>query len=169
MFAGATSLACANGLFYWTDGDEVLAEEYHAGQNSYYHNAFPEPGGSVGRKRRFVAVLVDLPTAQPIPVPVNPPTSVQAVLGSHVAKVSWHQPHLLGGQGENFREDYLPVNLKNIYVITLCLQERERGKIGHLWWTFAKTAIVAETRMSLVRFAGAGARCEVCVQVRGMW
>lgn len=37
---------------------------------------------------------------QPVPVPVNPPTGVQAVLGSERAKVSWQAPHLLGGQGK---------------------------------------------------------------------
>jgi len=38
--------------------------------------------------------------SQPIPVPVNPPTGVQAVLGAERAKVSWQVPHLLGGQGK---------------------------------------------------------------------
>ena len=38
--------------------------------------------------------------SQPVPVPVNPPTGVQAVLGSERAKVSWQAPHLLGGQGK---------------------------------------------------------------------
>lgn len=38
--------------------------------------------------------------SQPVPVPVNPPTGVQAVLGAERAKVSWQAPHLLGGQGK---------------------------------------------------------------------
>lgn len=45
-----------------------------------------------------VHVLMD--ASQPAPVPVNPPTGVQAVLGAKMAKVSWRAPYLLGGQGK---------------------------------------------------------------------
>lgn len=38
--------------------------------------------------------------SQPVPIPVNPPTGVQAVLGAERAKISWQAPHLLGGQGK---------------------------------------------------------------------
>ncbi|XP_061926816.1 proto-oncogene tyrosine-protein kinase ROS isoform X9 [Apis cerana] len=94
-FKNVVSLAMANGLFYWTNGEEVLIEGYHSGQNRYFHNAYPDRlNGS------FVSVNVLMNASQPVPVPVNPPTGVQAVLGVERAKVSWQAPHLLGGQGK---------------------------------------------------------------------
>lgn len=41
-FNNVVSLAMANGLFYWTNGEEVLTEGYHSGQNRYFHNAYPD-------------------------------------------------------------------------------------------------------------------------------
>lgn len=95
LFRNVTSLAIANGLFYWTNGDEVFAEDYHEGQDTYFHNHYP---GLTDRS--YVSVAVDLPASQPIPVPVNPPIQVQAVLGGHLAKITWQTPHLVGGQGK---------------------------------------------------------------------
>ncbi|XP_021913370.1 proto-oncogene tyrosine-protein kinase ROS isoform X3 [Zootermopsis nevadensis] len=95
MFQNVVSLAMANGVFYWTNGEEVLYEEYHPIHNSYFHNAYPDRPD-----KSFVSVSVNLPTSQPIPIPVNPPTNVQAILGSKLAKTSWQVPHLLGGQGK---------------------------------------------------------------------
>ncbi|XP_024885319.1 proto-oncogene tyrosine-protein kinase ROS isoform X3 [Temnothorax curvispinosus] len=94
-FNNVVSLAMANGLFYWTNGEEVLTEGYHAGQNRYFHNSYPDKSDT-----SFVSVTVLMNASQPVPVPVNPPTGVQAVLGAERAKVSWQAPHLLGGQGK---------------------------------------------------------------------
>ncbi|XP_015109279.1 proto-oncogene tyrosine-protein kinase ROS [Diachasma alloeum] len=94
-FKNVLSLAMANGLFYWTNGEEVLTEGYHAGQKLYFHNAYPDRSDG-----SFVSVNVLMDASQPVPVPVNPPTGVQAVLGAERAKVSWQAPHLLGGQGK---------------------------------------------------------------------
>lgn len=97
MFYSARSIAYANGLFYWTNGDEMLAEEYHAQSDSYFHNEYPlvfNMSKIVPRK-----VLVNLRSCQPIPVPVNPPIGVQSVMGVSKAKVAWSPPHLLGHQG----------------------------------------------------------------------
>ncbi|KAG7201761.1 hypothetical protein KM043_004482 [Ampulex compressa] len=94
-FRNVVSLAMANGLFYWTNGEEVLTEGYHPGQNRYFHNAYPDRSDG-----SFVSVNVLMDSSQPVPVPVNPPTGVQAVLGAERAKVSWQAPHLLGGQGK---------------------------------------------------------------------
>lgn len=100
-FKNVVSLTMANGLFYWTNGDEVLTEGYHSGQNRYFHNAYPDkPDGS------FVSVNILMDASQPVPVPVNPPTGVQAVLGADRAKVSWQPPHLLGGQGKGAWQDW---------------------------------------------------------------
>ncbi|XP_043520805.1 proto-oncogene tyrosine-protein kinase ROS isoform X2 [Frieseomelitta varia] len=94
-FKNVVSLAMVNDLFYWTNGEEVLIEGYHLGQNRYFHNAYPDRSNG-----SFVSVNVLMDASQPVPVPVNPPTGVQAVLGMERAKVSWQAPHLLGGQGK---------------------------------------------------------------------
>jgi len=99
MFQNVVSLAMANGVFYWTNGEVVLYEEYHPYQNSYFHTAYPDRPD-----KSFVSVSVNLPSSQPIPVPVNPPTNVQAILGPTLAKTSWQVPHLLGGQGDSKKE-----------------------------------------------------------------
>ncbi|XP_014482097.1 PREDICTED: proto-oncogene tyrosine-protein kinase ROS isoform X2 [Dinoponera quadriceps] len=95
QFNHVVSLAMANKLFYWTNGQEILTEGYHSGQNRYFHNAYPARlDGSI------ISVNVLMNASQPVPIPVNPPTGVQAVLGAERAKVSWQAPHLLGGQGK---------------------------------------------------------------------
>lgn len=93
-FKNVLSLAIANDKFYWADGTVVYNEEYHPMCNCYYHNTYPYLTGHSYNK-----VIVNLPSAQPIPVPVNPPTSVQAIFGTYLAKTTWLPPHLLGFQG----------------------------------------------------------------------
>jgi len=99
MFQNVVSLAMASGVFYWTNGEVVLFEEYHPFHKSYFHTAYPDRPD-----KSFVSVSVNLPSSQPIPVPVNPPTNVQAILGPTLAKTSWQVPHLLGGQGDCMKE-----------------------------------------------------------------
>ncbi|XP_041979738.1 proto-oncogene tyrosine-protein kinase ROS isoform X2 [Aricia agestis] len=91
-FFSVKSLAYANGLFYWTNGQEMLTEEYHPQKNSYFHNEYP-------LEYDTRQVLVALRSCQPIPLPVNPPLSVQSIMGIDRGKVSWSPPHLLGHQG----------------------------------------------------------------------
>ncbi|XP_045769581.1 proto-oncogene tyrosine-protein kinase ROS isoform X2 [Maniola jurtina] len=97
MFFSARSIAYANGLFYWTNGREMLTEEYHKQSDSYYHNEYPLAYNTKTLATR--QVLVALRSCQPIPVPVNPPLGVQSIMGIDRAKVSWSRPHLLGHQG----------------------------------------------------------------------
>lgn len=87
------SLAMANNLFIWTNGKEVLKEEYHLVHHSYYHNSYPDASN-------IIAVCVNSTSSQPIPVPVNPPHNCQALLSSTRAKVSWQIPQLVGDQGK---------------------------------------------------------------------
>ncbi|XP_037919299.1 protein sevenless isoform X2 [Hermetia illucens] len=95
------SLAMANGIFYWTNGSDLFMEDHHAEENYYYHNAYP--GLSNGT---FVAVCVNLPSVQPVPVPVNPPRHLQALLSADKAKISWRSPHLLGIQGKGAWQEW---------------------------------------------------------------
>ncbi|GJQ85805.1 sev [Trypoxylus dichotomus] len=89
------SLATANKKFYWTDGNQVFFEEYHEQDDIYFHNSF-----NALMKESYLTVIINMPSSQPIPVPVNPPTQMQAIFGTHRAKTSWTVPHLLGGQGK---------------------------------------------------------------------
>lgn len=89
------SLAMANNLFYWTNGKEILSEEYHQKHHAYYHNSYPNASNT-----SLVAVCINSSSSQPIPVPVNPPHNCQALLGSTKAKVSWQTPQLVGDQGK---------------------------------------------------------------------
>ncbi|KOB74270.1 Tyrosine-protein kinase receptor, partial [Operophtera brumata] len=97
MFLSTRYIAYANGLFYWTNGKEMLTEEYHEQSDSYFHNEYPLAYNTKVIEAR--QVLVALRSCQPIPFPVNPPLGVQSVMGINVAKVSWSPPHLLGHQG----------------------------------------------------------------------
>lgn len=94
QFQEVVGLAWAQGLFYWTDGERLLAEEYHQPTKSYFHNLlYPDSA--------FSSIALDLEATQPLPVPVNPPTNLQAIMGSDLAKASWNLPHLLAGQGKS--------------------------------------------------------------------
>ncbi|XP_063534702.1 proto-oncogene tyrosine-protein kinase ROS [Cydia strobilella] len=95
MFMSTRSIAYVNGLFYWTNGKEMLTEEYHKGSDNYFHNEYP----LVFNTKKIATRQVLVACCQPIPVPVNPPIGVQSVMGITRAKVSWSPPHLLGHQG----------------------------------------------------------------------
>lgn len=111
MFFNVLSFATANGLFYWTNGDQVLTEEFHPEHLSYYHNnAYPDLSG-----QSYTTILINTPSSQPIPVPINPPTALQAILGSTIAKTSWQVPHLLGGQGKGAWQNWsYVINIKDV-------------------------------------------------------
>jgi proto-oncogene tyrosine-protein kinase ROS len=72
-----------------------LSEEYHKLYHSYFHNTYDGVGNS-----SIIVVCANNSNSQPIPIPVNPPTNVQALLSSDRAKISWRIPHLLGNQGK---------------------------------------------------------------------
>lgn len=103
------SLATASGRFYWTDGEAVFYEEYHARSNQYFHNSY------LVSKASYNKVLVNRLSAQPIPVPVNPPTSVQGIFGTNLIKITWKIPHLLGGQGKGAWQNWsYEISIKNL-------------------------------------------------------
>ncbi|KAL1489268.1 hypothetical protein ABEB36_014201 [Hypothenemus hampei] len=88
------SLGTLNKKFYWTDGSTVFHEEYHQLLNEYFHNQVSHLGST-----RYKKILINLNATQPWPIPVNPPTHLQAIFGSNLAKAKWDPPHLLGLQG----------------------------------------------------------------------
>lgn len=94
MYGNVKSIDMANNLFYWTDGIQLMNEELHHTEQRYYNNKYPN---------QFPKVLflrINVSTAQPIPVPVNAPIKVQALLSTRRGKVSWQIPNLLGFQGK---------------------------------------------------------------------
>ncbi|XP_058444154.1 protein sevenless isoform X2 [Malaya genurostris] len=101
-FEKVNSIALANGLFYWTNGKEVLAEDYHRRQDSYYHNAFP-----IASNNTYFSICVNLSSAQPVPIPVNPPRNVQALLTNNKIKIFWNEPHLLGIKGKGAWQEWI--------------------------------------------------------------
>ncbi|XP_026748879.2 proto-oncogene tyrosine-protein kinase ROS isoform X1 [Galleria mellonella] len=115
MFSATRSIAYASGLFYWTNGREMLTEEYHAQSDSYFHNEYPLTFNMKTIASR--QVLVALRSCQPIPVPVNPPIGVQSVMGINRAKVSWSPPHLLGHQGSGAWQQWT-FHLQLIHAVT---------------------------------------------------
>ncbi|XP_070506789.1 protein sevenless isoform X5 [Chironomus tepperi] len=89
------SLVQLNGLFYWTNGIEYRAEEYHEKHNVYYHNSYNDATNST-----IVAIRVNSSYSQPIPIPLNPPKSCQSLLSSNQARISWETPEAFGEQGK---------------------------------------------------------------------
>ncbi|VEN47844.1 unnamed protein product [Callosobruchus maculatus] len=93
------SLVMANKKFYWTDGVDVFMEEYHedpiTGSKSYFHNTIPHLTNGAYKK-----VFINLPSSQPWPTPINPPTNLQAIFESNAAKTRWQAPRLVGLQGK---------------------------------------------------------------------
>lgn len=78
-------------LFYWTEGSTVIFEEFS--RDRYFHNAWPI-------FKPMFCVAINASDAQPTPIPVNPPSGMQALLSDTRAKVSWRVPHLLNYQGK---------------------------------------------------------------------
>lgn len=104
LMQSVKSLAMVNELFFWTNGKEILTEEFHHQRRVYYHNSFPDPSKS---NTSLIAVVVNSTLAQPIPVPKNSPESCQALMSSTHAKVSWQTPQLVGDQGKGAFKDWL--------------------------------------------------------------
>ncbi|XP_026471623.1 proto-oncogene tyrosine-protein kinase ROS-like [Ctenocephalides felis] len=92
-FQNVTSLVYINERFFWINGYEIYLEDYHEEQNMYFHNSIPFPN-------TVFKIYAYISSAQPTPVPVNPPISAQALLGIDVAQISWRPPQSLATQGK---------------------------------------------------------------------
>ncbi|XP_071513555.1 proto-oncogene tyrosine-protein kinase ROS isoform X2 [Panulirus ornatus] len=86
-FKQLRSVVHLNSRFFWTNGNEVFTEELNGG--TFYHNSYLVMGGlSVG-----ILVAVH-PSTQTFPVPLNPPSDLQAVFTRRSASLSWNSPAL---------------------------------------------------------------------------
>lgn len=101
-FTSVKSFAMASDLFYWSNGAAILMEEYDEDSDHYYTSIFSD----FAQLNHFIFVCVKLPSAQPTPKPLNPPSNLQALLSVNRAKVSWHIPHLLSFQGRGAWQDW---------------------------------------------------------------
>lgn len=99
-FEKVVSLTMANKKFYWTDGVAVFNEEYHNDSDNYFHNKNNVP--NLHYNTEIMELFANHSASQPLPIPVNPPTTVQAIFGSNVARLRWLPPHLLGVQGTHY-------------------------------------------------------------------
>lgn len=102
-FSKVISIAMVNDLFYWTNGGTYfIAEDFYQGDKQYYHNIL---GNS--NTRPIISVCVKRKSAQPIPIPVNPPSQLQALLSGKNGKISWIVPHSLKFQGKGAYQEWL--------------------------------------------------------------
>ncbi|XP_065345977.1 proto-oncogene tyrosine-protein kinase ROS isoform X2 [Cloeon dipterum] len=94
-FKKVISLVAVNGLFFWTDGSRIKGEEHNPVDKLYFHHIFPHETST----KQFCMLSLSQPS-QRMPVPVNPPNSLQAIFGYNTAKLAWQAPHLVAGQGK---------------------------------------------------------------------
>eukprot|EP00102_Acyrthosiphon_pisum_P027841 XP_016665051.1 PREDICTED: proto-oncogene tyrosine-protein kinase ROS isoform X2 [Acyrthosiphon pisum] len=95
LFDDAITLSYVNGSFYWSNGSELMGEDYFINEQKYYQNIYPAMPFS------YKLILSNYTDQQPIPFPRNPPQSLQAISTSSKMKATWQAPHLLGGQGRS--------------------------------------------------------------------
>jgi proto-oncogene tyrosine-protein kinase ROS len=94
LFNDAITLSYVNGSFYWSNGSVLMGEDYFINEQKYYQNIYPAMHFS------YNLILSNFTDQQPIPIPRNPPQSLQAISTSSKLKATWQVPHLLGGQGK---------------------------------------------------------------------
>lgn len=84
-----------NGSFYWSNGSVLMGEEYSVEERKFFQHMYPTVNYF------FHLLLSNFTDQQPIPLPINPPQSLQAITTSSKLKATWQVPHLLSGQGNN--------------------------------------------------------------------
>ncbi|XP_064613642.1 proto-oncogene tyrosine-protein kinase ROS-like [Liolophura sinensis] len=92
-FHHVVSMVYHQGLFYWTNGNVVLQEEYDPRRKSYRHNSMPF------FENHFRGFNMLHPSAQPKPVPHSPPSRVEVVFSDRKAFITWGKPPLMNYQG----------------------------------------------------------------------
>ena len=99
-FINIASMVLYDGKFFWTNGSVLYSEEYDKNR-TYYHNALAL------LEKNFCGFNLFYPSAQPIPIPTNPPANVQVLFTATKAIIQWDVPEKLQFQGiiiyNNFR------------------------------------------------------------------
>ena len=92
-FINIASMVMYDGKFFWTNGSVLYSEEFDKNR-TYYHNALAL------LEKHFCGFNLYYPKAQPIPIPTNPPDSVQVLFTAYKAIIQWDVPQKLQFQGE---------------------------------------------------------------------
>lgn len=88
-----------NQQLYLIRGQNIFWEEYHANESSYYHNYY-------GFNNKLISLALMDAQSQPIPVPLTPVESVEAIFLDTSAKISWQKPALFGSSGRGAWQDW---------------------------------------------------------------
>ncbi|KAK6171122.1 hypothetical protein SNE40_019378 [Patella caerulea] len=92
-FSNMLSMTYYDGKFYWSNGNDIIAEEYDKDHNTYRQN------GLLFFNKHYSGLNVYHPTVQPTPVPFTAPRDIQALFNSNSAQISWKAPEKLQYQG----------------------------------------------------------------------
>ena len=87
-----------DGLFYWTNGMEMMSEELNPDTDMFHHNEmffFDDP---------FSGLNIWHPNSQPIPVPLSAPKKLQATFQVTSVRLTWESPQ--SDQGMDSGKDW---------------------------------------------------------------
>ncbi|XP_014223646.1 proto-oncogene tyrosine-protein kinase ROS [Trichogramma pretiosum] len=117
-FNNVTSLSSANGLFYWTNGEEIYSESFEPLKKKYTpHVLFNKVDES------FVNLHTLSEESQPIPWPKSPPANVQVLVAADRAKITWTKPELASDQSEAAWQNW---------TYALFIEDDSNGEIIHI-------------------------------------
>lgn len=94
LFGDARTLMYVNSSFYWSNGSGLMGEIYSIKRKKFFQHIYPLVNFSLN------LILSNFTDQQPVPFPITPPQSLQAITASNKLKATWQAPHLLGGQGK---------------------------------------------------------------------
>uniref|UniRef100_A0A0L8G0C2 Fibronectin type-III domain-containing protein n=1 Tax=Octopus bimaculoides TaxID=37653 RepID=A0A0L8G0C2_OCTBM len=92
-FNNIKSIVFFNGSFIWTDGQKVLKEVYDQHGGKYHYNTIHFKESSFSGFNMFHS------SAQPMPVPTNPPSNLAVLFSDTTADIRWNKPEKLIYQG----------------------------------------------------------------------
>ncbi|CAB0031687.1 unnamed protein product [Trichogramma brassicae] len=117
-FNNVTSLSSANGLFYWTSGEEIYSESFEPLKKKYTpHVLFNKVD------ENFVNLHTLSEESQPIPWPKSPPANVEVLVTADRAKITWTKPELASDQSEAAWQNW---------TYALFIEDDSNGEIIHI-------------------------------------
>ncbi|XP_045603691.1 proto-oncogene tyrosine-protein kinase ROS isoform X2 [Procambarus clarkii] len=100
FFKHLCSVVHLNSRFIWTDGGEVWTEELNG--ETFYHISYLDVS-----KFNFGTLVAVHASTQPVPVPLNPPSELQAVFTRKSASLTWNAPTLPALMGSGAWQKWL--------------------------------------------------------------
>ncbi|GAB1609056.1 proto-oncogene tyrosine-protein kinase ROS-like isoform X2, partial, partial [Argonauta hians] len=92
-FDNIKSIVYFNGSFVWTDGEKVLKEVYDRHGAKYHYNKIHF------KESPFSGFNMFHSSAQPMPVPTNPPSNLEVLFSDTSAFIRWDKPEKIIYQG----------------------------------------------------------------------